>query len=273
MENESNKNLLHHVACLLCMEDVNLEDGDKTHYEKHLRDVHGVWSNRMWLVEQTFLKQKEEESLRMKDKEFVTNIIITLNKLSESKIEPSRRSNMKEVNKSPRRTILMQQTQTKATVGDTSLLFNKTKHKSNNAPLRLSERTVIHGRNFIPLTELEEPDKELECVFTWVSEYTRNLLDDIADVNDAEKKMMWTWNVYINNFVGVGKLNLARLLWNFVDLQYQLIFDMDLYRNFACHVTSMQQAGLITNRTMVDCFMHMQELGHTRVQNKEAGLV
>ena len=35
-----------HVACLLCREDVYLVDGDQEQYEGHLRDAHGVWSNR-----------------------------------------------------------------------------------------------------------------------------------------------------------------------------------------------------------------------------------
>ena len=43
MSNDKTRSGLSHVACLLCKEDVNLDDGQ---YEGHLRDAHGVWSNR-----------------------------------------------------------------------------------------------------------------------------------------------------------------------------------------------------------------------------------
>ena len=52
MPNGKARSVLSHVALLLCREDVNLDDGDQVDYERHLRDVHGVWSNRLWLMEQ-----------------------------------------------------------------------------------------------------------------------------------------------------------------------------------------------------------------------------
>jgi len=87
MSNNLNRSVLSSVACLLCKEEVNLDDGDKGKYEGHLRDVHGVWSNRLWLVEQTFFKQKDEESLTMTTA--VKNVLtkIKVKRIVESEIE------------------------------------------------------------------------------------------------------------------------------------------------------------------------------------------
>ena len=91
------------VPCLLCKEDVNLVvGGDQSRYEGHLREMHGVWSNRYeiggfhnldtlssifrsWLVEQTFLEQKKQESSRKGVKDDQTKIKVK--KFDESEIE------------------------------------------------------------------------------------------------------------------------------------------------------------------------------------------
>ena len=176
---------------------------------------------------------------------------------------------------SPRRAILLKQTETKLTETKTITPRTKSKHKSQTIPLPipLAVRLVYHGRNFIPLTEFEEVDHELDCDFTWLSLYTRKLLDDITDVNQAEKTLMTMWNEHVVKYDGMGKVNLRRLLWEFVDFHFHIISDLNLYCNFICHMTAMQQIGLITMETVVDTVMRMQELMINRSQKNPSDSV
>eukprot|EP00092_Neocalanus_flemingeri_P033961 GFUD01036928.1.p2 GENE.GFUD01036928.1~~GFUD01036928.1.p2 ORF type:complete len:208 (+),score=57.88 GFUD01036928.1:90-713(+) len=64
------------VPCLLCRQAVHLVNGDSDQYETHLRKVHGVWSNRSWLVEQTFLRQKYDELSVLGDKSDLPNVLV-----------------------------------------------------------------------------------------------------------------------------------------------------------------------------------------------------
>jgi len=74
------------VPCLLCREDVSLVvGGDQSQYEGHLREMHGVWSNRSWLVEQTVLEKKKQDSSRNRVKDDQTKIKVK--KFDESEIE------------------------------------------------------------------------------------------------------------------------------------------------------------------------------------------
>jgi len=49
------------VSCIFCRKCFSTKDGHDQ-YEDHLRDVHCVWSNRAWLVDQTLQKQNAENS-------------------------------------------------------------------------------------------------------------------------------------------------------------------------------------------------------------------
>ena len=63
---------------------------------------------------------------------------------------------------------------------------------------------------------------------------------------------------------GLGLVNLARLLLDFVESHFQVVSDLHLYCNFVCHMTNMQQAGLVTQETMVDTIVNMKK----RISNR-----
>ena len=75
---------------------------------------------------------------------------------------------------------------------------------------------------------------------------------------------MFMWNEHVVKYDGLGMVNLEGLLSDFVESHFQLIFDLHLYCNFVCHMTTMQQAGLVTLETMVDTIIHVQKLVNNR---------
>ena len=129
----------------------------------------------------------------------------------------------------------MKQTKTKLIQDEAISLMSNSKP----VPTPLAERLVFHGRNFIPLSEFEDVEKELDCDFAWLSLYTRKLLDDITDVNQAEKSLMIMWNEHVGKYHGLGKVNLGRLLLDFVDFHFHIISDLNLYCNFVSLMTAL----------------------------------
>ena len=84
------------------------------------------------------------------------------------------------------------------------------------------------------------------------------LLEDIVDINKGEKTLMTMWSEHVIKYVGLGQEDLARVLSDFVKSHFNAVSNLRLYCNFVCHVTTMQQAGLIAQETMVDTIAHMQ---------------
>ena len=87
----------------------------------------------------------------------------------------------------------------------------------------MAGRLIYHGRNYIPIAGREEADQELECDFTWSTQHARKLLDDINDVNEAEKILMIMWNERVVRYDGLGRIHLEGLLFDFVDSHFHLI--------------------------------------------------
>ena len=56
----------------------------------------------------------------------------------------------------------------------------------------------------------------------------------------------------------LGQVNQGGLLSDFVESHFQAVSDLHLYCNFVCHRTTIQQAGLFAQETMVDTIAHMQ---------------
>ena len=151
-------------------------------------------------------------------------------------------------------TILIGQTKTMLTQGPA------TSPVAKPVPTQIAGRLIYHGRNFIPIIGREKAEQELECDFTWLTQHTRKLLDDITDVNKAQKPLIIIWNEHVVKYDGLGRVNLEGLLLDFVDSHFHLISDLHLYCNFVCHMTAMQQAGLVTLETVI----HMQRLMNNR---------
>ena len=58
----------------------------------------------------------------------------------------------------------------------------------------------------------------------------------------------------------LGQVNQGGLLSDFVESHFKAVSDLHLYCNFVCHRTTMQQAGLFAQETMVDAIIYMQKM-------------
>ena len=137
--------------------------------------------------------------------------------------------------------------------------------------LPISERMIYHGRNWIPMTKFGEGEEEADCECSWVEYFTKKRLDDITDVNTAEKTLMNMWNVHISKYQGRGFQHLDKVLEDFLTEHSNTLIELNLYRNFVSHLASMQQAGLIGMDTMLYIANAMQEV--MKVVMKENKLV
>ena len=88
---------------------------------------------------------------------------------------------------------------------------------SKPAPAQLVGRLLYHGRNFTQVTEKDATEQELECDFSWSTQHTRKLLEEITDVNEGEKTLMKMWKEHVIKYDGLGQDNLAGLLSDFVE--------------------------------------------------------
>jgi hypothetical protein len=108
----------------------------------------------------------------------------------------------------------------------------------------MEARTVakMRGQGEMPTVDAMDGDGELECDFTLGTQQTRMLAEDILDINAGEKALMTIWNEHLTTYVRVGQ--------DFVESHFNAVPDLCLYGNFVCHVTTLQQAGLITHTAM-----------------------
>ena len=75
---------------------------------------------------------------------------------------------------------------------------------------------------------------------------------------------MKIWNEHMTKYDGLGQVNLAGLSLDFVESIFQAVSYLHLYCNFVCHMTTMQQAGLVAQETMVKTIVHMQKMMGSR---------
>ena len=60
--------------------------------------------------------------------------------------------------------------------------------------------TLLPSRSWVPMTRFGEGESEEECECSWVMDYTGHKLEDIVDLNAAEKAMMNLWNQHVNKY-------------------------------------------------------------------------
>eukprot|EP00090_Calanus_glacialis_P014557 TRINITY_DN2336_c0_g1_i1.p1 TRINITY_DN2336_c0_g1~~TRINITY_DN2336_c0_g1_i1.p1 ORF type:complete len:1048 (-),score=339.89 TRINITY_DN2336_c0_g1_i1:321-3224(-) len=178
---------------------------------------------------------------------------------TEKKIK-KKRKRKNDIKMSPRKSLLLKQTQDKLTVDDVT-------PKSKNKPkigvikqLPITERQIYHGRNWTPMTKYGDGESEADCECSWVSHFTKKRLEDITDVNGAEKNLMNMWNVHVAKYQGRGVMHLDKVLKDFLSEHSHTLIELNLYRNFVSHISSMQQASLISMDTMLYCANAMQEV-------------
>jgi len=187
---------------------------------------------------------------------------------AEKKIKKKRKKRNDIKKMSPRKSLLLKQTQDKLTLDDES---PKSKPKQKFGVIKqlpLSERTIYHGRNWIPMSNYGGGEKEADCDCNWIFYYTKKRLEDITDVNGAEKTIMNMWNVHVAKYQGRGVRHLDNVLKDFLTEHCHTLIELNLYRNFITHITGMQQASLITMSTMLFCANSMQEVMKVLAETK-----
>merc|ERR1719481_1076043 len=121
----------------------------------------------------------------------------------------------------------------------------------------LSARQIYHGRNWVPLQPEQE---EEECQCDWVMDYTRKKLEDIVDLNSAEKIMMNLWNKHVNKYQGRGIMHMDKVVMDFLTERSHTIVELNLYRNFVIHLSGLHQANIISSETFFGCVNNMQDV-------------
>ena len=112
-----------------------------------------------------------------------------------------KKTKKRNVKLSPRRALLLKQTEDKLTLD--AVVSPRRKQKVYKK-LPLSERQMYHGRNWIPMAKYGEGESEADCDCSWTFSSNKIRLEDFVDVNDAEKTLMNMWNVHADKYQGRG---------------------------------------------------------------------
>jgi len=161
-----------------------------------------------------------------------------------AKIKKKVKKKSDKIKKSPRRLLMLKQTEKK---------INQLSYQYQS-----EDKLVYHGRNFVPKNRKDE--MEMECDFSWVKIQNKNRILEFTDVNAAEKVLMSLWNEHVRKHHGIGFINLDKVLKEFVLDNFSVISEQEIYRNFVCHVVSYHEAGLISQSSVIGCFIHLQKL-------------
>jgi len=101
-----------------------------------------------------------------------------------------------------------------------------------------------------------------------VMDYTRNKLEDFVDLNSGEKTMMNLWNKHVNKYQGRGVIHLDSVVEDFLTERSHTIVELNLYRNFVAHLSTLNQGNLLSNETMQKCINDMQDVMKVLVETE-----
>ena len=177
------------------------------------------------------------------------------NKKKIEEVSKSRKKKITVKKPSPRKALLQKKTSKKFAevksqeVEETCQPKKKKKTTRRVRLLPLAERQIFHGRNWIPMTEAREA--ESECNSDWMLKFSDLRITDIADINQAEGRMMKLWNLHMKEYHGNGVKNMDSIVLEFVSDQKAMIVQYNLYRNFVAHLTNLHKAGVLSSKTIL----------------------
>lgn len=112
-------------------------------------------------------------------------------------------------------------------------------------------RLYFHSSNGLPMYPNElEYDSEKENDPDWLQTSMGRMLDEFVDVNEGEKELMKMWNIHLLKFSFVGKAQMELACEMFVHLNYAIIKEKKLYRNFLVHLANMVEFDVINAKIM-----------------------
>ena len=90
---------------------------------------------------------------------------------------------------------------------------------------------------------------------------TRNI-NDFTDLNEGEKSFLNLWNLHMDTLVnhGVGFGHMRDILECFLSNHGHSIVQMNLYRNFLLHLSSLHQLSLISSRDVFELTISLQSV-------------
>lgn len=113
------------------------------------------------------------------------------------------------------------------------------------------KRTYYHSETFMPIEPDDSADSEDERCTGWLEDTLNKLIDDLADVNDGEKKFMKLWNGFQRaskpQAVAVTEQQHVYGACLSFTQQYGLcIWTARLRNNYVLHLTSLFDNGLLS---------------------------
>merc|ERR1719361_2127891 len=164
-----------------------------------------------------------------------------------------------------RKKVLKKAHERKRTDSDSS---GKERQRIQIKKLPLASRQIFHGRSWVPMAEFGKGEEEAECECEWVMDYTRNKLEDFVDLNSGEKTMMNLWNKHVNKYQGRGVIHLDTVVEDFLTERSHTIVELNLYRNFVAHLSTLHQGNLLSNETMLKCINDIQDVMKVLVETE-----
>jgi len=117
-------------------------------------------------------------------------------------------------------------------------------------PIPLSSRDIVHSRNNIRWAGPEQEEYQ-DVDVSWFQKQSDIALCDFEDVTDGEKTFYCAWNKFLLKKPGRGVIHMERALEEFVEGWGEEIWEKKLYRQFVAHLVTLEQEGVVTQKTML----------------------
>ena len=130
------------------------------------------------------------------------------------------------------------------------------RRKSEKCVQDLSTRHIVHGRNFVPWRQDEEP--YLETQYSSIPELLRRNVADFVDVNPGEKELIKLWNNFFMENVFVGRTQLHEAINKFIEQHAPIIASRNLYKNFLLLLGHLEHTEAIDSTTLRNLVVSIQ---------------
>merc|ERR1712223_1003317 len=92
----------------------------------------------------------------------------------------------------------------------------------------------------------------------WVVQRIQRNIDEFADVNEEEKKIIIMWSIFITKFIVSGDCHLPRIIHMFIETHGREILEKKLLRNFTLHLVNLVDYHCITPREMFEAIQSLR---------------
>lgn len=122
-------------------------------------------------------------------------------------------------------------------------------------------RLYHHTTTCLPIYPKEmDIDSEGENDPEWLQHKTMMMIDEFTDVNEGEKELMKMWNLHVMKYGFVGDCQIPLACQMFVQHKGKELLLKNLYKNFAIHMCSLFDFGLVSAVCLYTTIQKLQEL-------------